>query len=98
MTKQIIKKGLFNHYPQTNNDNKLDQEIKKSRIEEKKNSLNQEFKNSRNNKENWKKINIRIREDLSEAIKIQAIKNKMKIEDLYNQILEEYITKKEEKE
>lgn len=84
MTKKIInEKSLFNHYPKTTEQN---QEIK--------NTSNQEIKNDiQGNKSDWKKVNFRIKEDLHEALKIQAVKNKMKLEDLFNQIIEDYLNK-----
>jgi predicted HicB family RNase H-like nuclease len=82
MTKKIInEKSLFNHYPKAIDQN---QEIK--------NTLNQEIKNEQQgNKSDWKKVNFRIKEDLHEALKIQAVKNKMNLEDLFSQIIEEYL-------
>jgi predicted HicB family RNase H-like nuclease len=84
MTKKIInEKSLFNHYPQANKP-----------IQEIKNTSNQEIKNDiQGNKSDWKKVNFRIKEDLHEALKIQAVKNKMKLEDLFNQIIEDYLSK-----
>lgn len=95
MTKKIIQKSLFNHYPQANSNKQQNQETKESSKEEFNNSRNQEILNSRTNKkEDWKKVNFRIKESLHSDLKIYAVKNNIRLEDLFNDIIEEYLNKR----
>ncbi len=56
----------------------------------------QDFKKSRNlenNKSNWKKVNIRMAEEKFDALKIYAVLNKIKLEDLFDNIISDFIKK-----
>ena len=92
MTKKIItKKGLFNHYVPAQN--KLSKEGNTITSE---NTSIHKINNSKNleqNKSTWKKVNIRMNEENYNTLKIHAILNKTKLEDLFDQIISDFISK-----
>jgi len=94
MTKKIInKKGLFNHYV-SNQDNLS----KEEKVKTSENTSIQKLNNSNNleqNKSAWKKVNIRMNEENYSTLKIHAILNKTKLEDLFDQIISDFISKKD---
>ena len=90
MTKKILnKKGLFNHYIHNQNNNEL------SKKEKTQATLDSSIQNSNNPKKaNWKKVNIRMTIENYNAIKIHAILNNLKLEDLFDQVISDFINKK----
>ncbi|MDP8200593.1 MAG: hypothetical protein P9M11_00460 [Candidatus Tenebribacter burtonii] len=93
MTKKIInKKGLFNHYVPNQDNLSKEEKVKTSE-----NTSIQKLNNSKNleqNKSAWKKVNIRMNEENYNTLKIHAILNKTKLEDLFDQIISDFISKK----
>ncbi len=101
--KTLNKKELFGHYvTDDKKENNEIQEIKNSRNQEFKKSRNLEIKNSRIqektnfkkiDKTSWKKINFRINPNYFQAIKLQALLTKTKTEDLFDEIISDYLKK-----
>jgi len=48
----------------------------------------------RSEKSEWKRTTIRINEEYDHILRVEAVKNKMKLEDLFNDMIEEYLKQK----
>lgn len=96
MTKKILnKKGLFNHYIHNQNQNELTNGEKTQEAYDSSIQKTNNLKDHIPKKATWKKVNIRMTEENYNAIKIHAILNNYKLEDLFDQIISDFINKKD---